>query len=320
MKRLVILVIAVIVSATFVACQPGGAGLSDQDKAAIRKVYDEATKIDLSAKPDYDAYVKLYYTEDATVLMPNTPAVQGRAAIQSVFASLPPMSDFKADIVDIDGRGDVAYVRGNYTMTMNPPGAPPVTDKGKYVEVWKRQADGSWKAAYDSWSTDLPVPGLVVPTGAMAGNASAEVKKLGDMVGRWQIDGKVQMDPKSPAGPMSLALDCQWFAGGLQVVCLYSGTIAGAPFQETATYSYNPVTKAYAAYNVSNLGEAMLGKVTIDPATRIQVYDTYADGKPAKLRLTLTNMTSAGGDWKEDVSVAGGAWTLFGEGKYTKAK
>jgi ketosteroid isomerase-like protein len=33
-----------------------------------------------------------------------------------------------------------------------------VTDHGKYVAVWKKQADGNWKVAVDIWNTDLPLP------------------------------------------------------------------------------------------------------------------------------------------------------------------
>ena len=32
-----------------------------------------------------------------------------------------------------------------------------VNDTGKYVCVWKKQADGSWKAEVDTWNSDLPV-------------------------------------------------------------------------------------------------------------------------------------------------------------------
>src|SRR6266550_3141383 len=34
----------------------------------------------------------------------------------------------------------------------------PSVDRGKYVAVWKKQADGNWKVALDIWNTDLPLP------------------------------------------------------------------------------------------------------------------------------------------------------------------
>jgi ketosteroid isomerase-like protein len=318
MKKILILALVVSASVAIVACHPGAAELSDQDKAAIRKVTDDAVKIATSPNADFGEYVKLYYAEDATVLAANAPAVQGRPALQALFSSFPPLSEYKPEIIDIDGRGDLAYVRGNYTMTMNPTGAPPVTDKGKYIEVWKRQADGSWKVAYDSWSSDLPVPGLLVPTAAEP--AGAEIRKLAGLVGRWQISGTFQPDPKQPPTPVTLGLDCQWFAGGQSAVCLYNGMIAGAPFMETSTYTYNPATKTFLIYNVPNVGPAVAGKVTIEPTTWVHVFDAYVEGKPAKERLILTNVSPDGGDWKEDISVAGAAWTVTASGKYVKAK
>ncbi len=320
MKRILTLVVGGVMSGAFVACQPGTAGLADADKAAIRKVGEDSIKIAVSPKPDFGEYVKLYYAEDATVLAANMPPIQGRPALQAFFASFPPMSDFKFDIVDIDGRGDLAYVRGNYSLTLSPPGAPPITDRGKYVEVWKKGADGAWKATYDSFSSDLPVPGLVIGTGGPAADASAELRKLGDVVGRWQIDGTVKPDPKNPAGPVALSLDCQWFTGGRQVVCSYTGMTAGQPYQEADVYSYNDKTKTYSIYSVSNPGGVMAGKLTIQPGTWVHVWETPVDGKPAKMRLTLTNVTPEGGNWMNDMSIAGGPWTGLGEGKYMKAK
>jgi hypothetical protein len=139
-------------------------------------------------------------------------------------------------------------------------------------------------------------------------------------VGRWQIGGTGLPAPGSPAGPVALSLDCQWFASGLEVVCAYGGTVAGQPYQEADVYSYDGKTKTYPIYSVLNPGGVMQGKLVIQPGTWVHVWDLQMDGKPAKMRLTLTDVTPAGGKWKTDMSVAGGAWTVMGEGTYTKAK
>jgi len=41
----------------------------------------------------------------------------------------------------------------------NPKDKKPITDKGKYLTVFKKQADGNWKAVADMVSSDLPLPG-----------------------------------------------------------------------------------------------------------------------------------------------------------------
>jgi len=40
--------------------------------------------------------------------------------------------------------------------------------KGKFVDVLKKHADGSWKIVYDIWNADAAPPALSVPTGPTA--------------------------------------------------------------------------------------------------------------------------------------------------------
>lgn len=54
--------------------------------------------------------------------------------------------------VEVARSGDFAYSTGTYAI------ANPAIDKGKFVDVWKKQADGSWKAAADVINSDLPAP------------------------------------------------------------------------------------------------------------------------------------------------------------------
>ena len=37
-------------------------------------------------------------------------------------------------------------------------GMDPMPDEGSYLEIWKRQADGSWRVAMDVFNSDLPAP------------------------------------------------------------------------------------------------------------------------------------------------------------------
>ena len=54
--------------------------------------------------------------------------------------------------MEVARSGDFAYSTGSYAI------ANPAIDKGKFVDVWKKQADGSWKAAADVINSDLPAP------------------------------------------------------------------------------------------------------------------------------------------------------------------
>jgi ketosteroid isomerase-like protein len=52
--------------------------------------------------------------------------------------------------------GDMGYSVGTYQMGMNDPGGNPMTDRGKYATVWRKQPDGNWKAIVDIFNSDLP--------------------------------------------------------------------------------------------------------------------------------------------------------------------
>jgi ketosteroid isomerase-like protein len=52
--------------------------------------------------------------------------------------------------------GDMVYTIGTYTQTMtNPKTKKPMTDTGKYITIYTKQADGSWKAEADTFNSDL---------------------------------------------------------------------------------------------------------------------------------------------------------------------
>ena len=55
-------------------------------------------------------------------------------------------------------QADLAYDRGTYSMTVTPPGAAPIEDRGKYLTIYRKQADGSWKIARVMFNSDLPLP------------------------------------------------------------------------------------------------------------------------------------------------------------------
>lgn len=131
-----------------------GQGLSQADIGSINQVTNTAVKAALAK--DYAAWAALFL-DDAVLNPPNEPAVKGRATIRAWLEKFPPMTDFKLENVRIEGRDDLAYVLGTYTLTFVPPGAPgPVRDAGKFVEIRRRQADGRWLVAVDMFSSDLP--------------------------------------------------------------------------------------------------------------------------------------------------------------------
>jgi uncharacterized protein (TIGR02246 family) len=128
--------------------------------AADLKNIDDATQTAMNAAlaRDFATWAALFL-EDAVINPPNEPAVKGRAAIRAWLEKFPPMTEFKLNNEKVEGREDLAYLLGTYSMTITPSGAPgPVKDSGKYVTIMRRQPDGRWLCAVDMFSSDLPPP------------------------------------------------------------------------------------------------------------------------------------------------------------------
>jgi uncharacterized protein (TIGR02246 family) len=128
------------------------------DETAIRS--RDAEWANAAASKDVDATVS-YYTDDASLLPPNAAIASDKQSIRAAWSSMlgPDTSlTWQATKVDVARSGDLAYIVGVYQMTTNAPGSKPLADRGKFVEVWKKQADGSWKTAVDIFNSDLPVP------------------------------------------------------------------------------------------------------------------------------------------------------------------
>ena len=100
-----------------------------------------------------------FYSGDAIVLPTNAPAATTKEAIRNTWKDLlasPGLAiNWKTTKVEVAKSGDIAYTTGTYELTMNDASGKPANDRGKYLEVWEKQADGNWKCAADMWNSDL---------------------------------------------------------------------------------------------------------------------------------------------------------------------
>ena len=67
------------------------------------------------------------------------------------------MLSFTSSAVDVDGYGDLAYARGIYSLSFLAE-VDTVTVDGKWVQIFRKQPDGSWLIALDIWNSDDPLP------------------------------------------------------------------------------------------------------------------------------------------------------------------
>jgi len=156
MMRSLLVPVAVLFSILAASCRSTmpPEGLSNEDRVALRLFAEKDASIVLAR--NWDA-LAAQYTDDAVRMPPNEPSVQGRAAIRRWLDQFPPINSFTFELADLEGNGDIAFLRGKFTITFTPPGAmATLSDSGKILVVFRKQPDGSWLRVVDAWNSDLP--------------------------------------------------------------------------------------------------------------------------------------------------------------------
>src|SRR2546425_13281485 len=85
---------------------------------------------------------------DAINTVPGAPESRGRDAINADFGTFHKSNkvlSFDQTTEEVDVAGDLAYERGTFTQTIQPQEGATQTQYSRYLAVWKRQPDGSWK-------------------------------------------------------------------------------------------------------------------------------------------------------------------------------
>ena len=138
----------------------GPAVVTGHDPVVVQRIIDSAYArlSDAITKGDAQAASALY-GDDAILLPMNSKLVRGRNAVDKSLAAMLRTSRFTSmqfKTVDLVLSGDYAIETGSYDVTAQASKGSPVRDVGKYVTVWKRQADGSWKIFRDVGNSDQP--------------------------------------------------------------------------------------------------------------------------------------------------------------------
>ena len=113
-------------------------GVAERDAAALASLYDE----------------------NGRFLPPNMEPAEGRPAIRAAMQSLLDMGASSLDIepIDVTEAGELTIEYGRYTLGIEPAGAAPMTDVGKYIVVHRAQPDGSTKIVLDCFNSNSPPP------------------------------------------------------------------------------------------------------------------------------------------------------------------
>lgn len=93
-----------------------------------------------------------WFANDAVELSNGQAPTIGKAAIVAGATWKP--TDYQLTWTPEGGRmgpaGDMGFTWGHYEGHAKQPDGTPIVESGRYMTVWKKQADGSWKVALDA--------------------------------------------------------------------------------------------------------------------------------------------------------------------------
>jgi ketosteroid isomerase-like protein len=143
-------------------CSPdlvaGGAADPEAAAAAVRKA--DAAWAAAAGAASIGHWMS-FYADDAIVLLPHEQVASGKELIRETVSRLlaqPRLSIAWRPIeASVARSGDLAFLVEAYELRFGGPRDVPLSDRGRRLEIWRKEADGSWKCIVDSWNLDAPI-------------------------------------------------------------------------------------------------------------------------------------------------------------------
>jgi uncharacterized protein (TIGR02246 family) len=133
--------------------------LEERNKADIAAIKEKLKQYAVTINAgDFDRWISLW-TDNGVQMPPNTPARIGK---EKIWAEMKPAFDqyiIKMTINNEETRvsGNLGFARGTYTESLIPKtGGETEKYDGKYLTIFEKQADGSWKVARDCFNSNGP--------------------------------------------------------------------------------------------------------------------------------------------------------------------
>lgn len=145
------LLVVVALGASAVAVWSG----EEDARAAIRKTDIAFSKATVDRRLDG---FRDFIAEDVAAIRPNQPVVRGKKAfVESWAHNLEDPSHtlaWQPLLVEVSKSEDLGYSIGSYELKKSDASGTQVIGTGKYMTIWRKQKDGSWKVVFDSGVQD----------------------------------------------------------------------------------------------------------------------------------------------------------------------
>jgi ketosteroid isomerase-like protein len=112
-----------------------------------------------SAGKDVEKIVS-YWSDDAVLIFPGQPVLEGKAAIRAYVAESLNTPGFKIHWVSekpvLSPDGKLAYMRGKNELTAPGQNGAPITVHLTGISIWRLDADGQWRCVVDISNEEPP--------------------------------------------------------------------------------------------------------------------------------------------------------------------
>lgn len=134
------------------SCKESTNASTATDREAITAVSAERAK---AFNEGNAAGIAVHFAEDAKLMAPGKPAATGKMAVQNYYQSIFDAyhTRLESHYEEVEISGDMAYGRGFAKVTLFPKkGGDSLVSTAKYLNILKKQTDGSWKTTHDIWN------------------------------------------------------------------------------------------------------------------------------------------------------------------------
>jgi ketosteroid isomerase-like protein len=149
--KLVLPAVAILLAAVvfFSNAHSSASAVAGSDSDTLRQL--EADFMKAAAERGSEGYMS-YYAQDAAELPNGADMLQGKEAIAKTMNFLDDKNNhlsWTPVYADMAASGDLGYTYGTFEFRSKDKDGKPTVEYGKYVSIWKKQKNGSWKVVMD---------------------------------------------------------------------------------------------------------------------------------------------------------------------------
>jgi ketosteroid isomerase-like protein len=143
----------ILIALVSLGCAQAPADLESEQEAVIQADRDFARD---TAEGGVEAWVS-YFSQDGVMLPDTGEVVRGHESIRALMGpafDVPGYSlSWTPEFAEVSASADLAYTFGTYEASAPDAEGNPVVTRGRYVTIWRKDANGSWKVVLDIGNT-----------------------------------------------------------------------------------------------------------------------------------------------------------------------